>query len=115
MALVLPAYWGLLLGTLIRKEYTIIGDDRESQRERGTETETDGVFQMPWTPAYGVASGEMSQLSCGISRRLAPFWSASLGILRVDRVQWGHSTTTMAAPIKRFIFFVFVPRWSFEC
>ena len=62
---------------------------RERERERGTETETEtgGVFQMPWTPAFGVASGEISQLSCGISRKHAPFWSASLGILRVDPVQ----------------------------
>ena len=36
-------------------------------------------------------SGEISQRSCGISRRLAPF--SPLGILRVDRAQWGESTT----------------------
>ena len=31
-----------------------------------------GVFQMPRTPAFRVASGETSQLSCGISRRHPP-------------------------------------------
>ena len=36
-----------------------------------------GVIQMPRTPAFRVASGEISQLSCGISRRHAPFWSSS--------------------------------------
>ena len=42
-----------------------------------------GVIQMPRTPAFRVASREISQLSCGISRRHAPFWSAPVKILRV--------------------------------
>ena len=44
------------------------------------------VFQMPRTPPVQVATGEISQLSCGISQRHAPFWS-----------------TKMAEPIKRFL------------
>ena len=41
-----------------------------------------------------------------------PFWTRLLGILRVDRAMWWHSTE-MSAPVKRLIFFVFVSRWSF--
>ena len=53
--------------------------------------------------------------SCGILRRNAPFWSIPPGIVRVYRVRWGWPFTVakMAAPVKRFIFYVFVPRWSF--
>ena len=65
--------------------------------------EAQGVFQMPRTPALWVASGEISQLSCRISRRDAPFLSATLGILRLYRVHRGNSTTKMAAPMKIFI------------
>ena len=45
------------------------------------------VILLPRTPAFPVASGEISQLSCGIWRRHATFWSGLLGILRVYRVQ----------------------------
>jgi hypothetical protein len=36
-----------------------------------------GVFEMPRTPSAQVAKWEISQLSCGISQRNAPFWSDS--------------------------------------
>ena len=51
-----------------------------------------------------LATTNISQLSCGISRRNILFWLVPLAILKV---QWGrpcYSTTKMAAPVKRFIF-----------
>ena len=48
-------------------------------------------------------------------QRTQPFRGAA--VPRRVRVRWNpgvrQTKTKMAAPVKRFIFFVFVPRWSF--
>ena len=56
-----------------------------------------GVFQIPRTPAFRGASRKISQLFCGISRRHRPLFV--------------FISTKMVAPVKRYIFLVFVPRW----
>ena len=48
---------------------------------------------------------EISQLSCGISRRHAPFLSSSLGILRVDREQWWRSQEKSLRPWRDLFYF----------
>ena len=56
---------------------TVTQAGANAQAGANTKVGANGVFQMPRTPSFRVASGEISQRSCGISqnagRRHAPF------------------------------------------
>ena len=74
------------------------------------------VIHLDGTPVCASCKFLITQLSCSISLRHAPFWSKYLVDLKVEQVHWGRTyylSTKMAAPVKRFIFFVFVSCWSF--
>ena len=57
--------------------------------------------------------GNLPALLLHFSEPRAPFLSSSLGNLSVDPRAVMTLSTKIAAPVKRFIFFVFLPCWLF--
>ena len=69
-----------------------------------------GVIQMTRTPAFRAASGEISQLSCGIPWRHGPNLVGPPRNSESIPSSVMTLSTNMAVPVKRFIFYVFVAR-----